>query len=542
MSRLKIVFMIFIIFCVSFSYSQTRKRLADVQKNTTTTETVNEDKGATDNTKDNDAKDSDSGDKTTINTGQVDAGWFAFQMGGVFGATTMDGKNYQQMGLRPEIRIFKLGFGLDINLLLDENGKVREEDWNEAKDYIDKVYYVSWGKRGEPLYLKYGGLESTTLGYGTLINGYSNLLEYPTYKRQGLEMIVDTTYTGMEVVVNNFKELAGDNPAVMGGGRIYVKPFSLLQIGGSIAGDLNEYKGLRDSDGDGYPDEIDQYPYNDKLVTKMDKVAEILGIPVTDPSIQAMVNADLIDPESKDNYQKLPDKRSRTGFWSADAGLNLVNTQMFGLFIYTQFSKCLNTGGWGYTAPGVRITSGSLLEIYADYRQQSDNYIFGYYNDTYDLERAKYIEDGTTVNGVPHLKIVTKKEKLDSAIASKGYFAGLKLNILNIVTGKLEYQNLRWGEDWKYNDKSIKGELALNKNIFPLISKAKGYYVQNNVEKLQWKTESTVLGGVVGLGVADGVSIDFNYLITYQDKNGDGKIKGSDEENRTVSVSTNSMF
>lgn len=538
MNKFKITFMIFILFCVSYSYSQTRKRLADVQKNTANTNTVEnvkEDKAAVDKTGNN----SETANTSTINTGAVDAGWFSFQMGGVFGGTTMDGKNYQQMGLRPEIRLWKLGVGLDINILLDEKGNVRDDDWNQVDDYVDKVYYVSWGVKGDPLYIKYGGLQSTTLGYGAMINGYTNLLEYPTYKRAGLEMSVDTTYTGMEVVVNNFKELAGDNPAVMGGGRIYVKPFSMLQIGGSLAGDLNEYKGLRDSDGDGYPDEVDLYPYNDKYVRSVDKVAAILGIPVTDARIQAMIDAGLIESGSRDDYQKLPDKRSKTGFWTADAGLNLINTQLLGLYVYTQFSKCLNTGGWGYTAPGLRITSGSLIEVYAEYRQQSEKYIFGYYNDTYDLERAKYVEDLTQPG---KLKIVTKKEKLETAEAAKGYFAGVKINILNIVTGKLEYQDLVWGKNWEKKDKSIRGELALNKNIFPLISKAKGYYVQNNVEKLQWKTESTVLGGVVGLGVAEGVSIDFNYLITYQDRNGDGKIKGSNEENRTVSVSTSSLF
>ncbi len=101
---------------------------------------------------------------------------------------------------------------------------------------------------------------------------------------------------------------------------------------------------------------------------------------------------------------------------------------------------------------------------------------------------------------------------------------------------------MRWGREGEIKDKSLKGELALNKDLFPLISKAKIYYVQNNVEKIQWKTESTVVGGVVGLGVAEGVSIDFNYLITYEDKNGDGEIDGDDEQIRNVSISTTSQF
>jgi hypothetical protein len=50
------------------------------------------------------------------------------------------------------------------------------------------------------------------------------------------------------------------------------------------------------------------------------------------------------------------------------------------------------------------------------------------------------------------------------------------------------------------------------------------------------------MGAVIGIGMGEGLSIDFNYLITYEDKNGDGRIKGRDEEIRNVSVSTSAMF
>ena len=517
MTKFKIAAVVFILLSVSNLFAQNRQN-----------STV-----PADNAKDN----SVAADTDTQKASSVD-----YLMGGVFGAVTIDGKNYQQIGLRPEIKLWKLGIGLDLNILLDENGKIREEDWNEKMDYLDKVYFISWGKKGEPFYFKFGGLDSTTLGYGAIMRGYTNLLEYPTYKRQGLELSVDTTYTGMEIAVNNFKELAGRNSAVMGGGRVYVKPFSRLQIGGSFAGDLNEYKGLRDTDDDGYPDEVDMYPDNDDYVTERDYYRKkLLDSGMSSAAVDAMLedlsDAGLISTLEKGDLRNYSDERSRTGFWGVDAGLKLVDSDFFDLDIYSQFSKSLNTDGWGFTAPGIRITAGSIFEIYADYRQQSDEFIFGYYNDTYDLERAKYVDDGSG-----NLYVVTKKDKLKAAIASRGYMAGIKLNFFNFITGKAEYQDMNWGKEEKINDKSLKGELALNQNVLPLVSKAKAYYVQNNVEKIQWKTESTVMGGVFGLGVAEGVSIDFNYFITFEDKNGDGKIAGDDERITNVSVSTNSIF
>ena len=467
---------------------------------------------------------------------QAQAQTVNFLLGGVFGAVTIDGKNYQQMGLRPELKLWKFGVGLDISILLDEDGKIREEDWDDKEDYIDKIYYLRFGQKGDPFYFLYGGLESTTLGYGTLINGYTNLLEYPTYKRQGLDIGFETKYLGMQAIVNDFKELQGKNRAVMGGGRIYLRPFSRVQIGGSIAGDLNEYKGLRDTDDDGYPDEVDAYPDDDSYVTEIDYYRDKLNGDPGNIIGTVLVPNGLISPLERSDLQDYGNQRSRTGFWAGDAGILIINGDFVKFNVYSQYARSMNTGGWGFTAPGAKLSFGDIIEIYGDYRQQSEDFIFGYYNDTYDLERSKYVDDGTG-----KLYAITKKEKLKDAEKLKGYFAGVKINFFSIFTGKCEYQDMRWGEEEK-EDKSIRGELVFNRELVPVISKAKAYYVQNNVEKLEWKTESTVMGGVIGIGMGPGLSIDFNYRITYEDKNGDGKIRGGDEEITNVSVSTSAVF
>jgi len=457
---------------------------------------------------------------------------YGYALGGVFGAVSIDGMNYQQIGLRPEIKLWKLGIGLDITLLFDDKGKIRKEDWNEWKDYLDKIYYVRWGQKGDPFYFRYGGLAATTLGYGTLITGYTNMLEYPTYKRQGLELGIETQFMGMEFIANDLKELSGGQPGFMGGGRLYIKPFSRLQIGGSIAGDLNEYKGLRDTDGDGIPDEMDAYPEDKHYATEFDYYEQRVSLSVAEDlrdagEISGITKADLMD---------VNENRSRTGFWAADMGLKLLDLDFFKVDVYTQYAMCLNTGGWGYTLPGVRIRGGSLFEFFADYRQQSDEVIFGYYNDTYDLERAKYIYDASAT---PDYQIVTKKDKLEAAEESKGYMAGMRINLFELAYGKIEYQDMRWGE---LRDKSLKGEVALNKNIIPMVSKAKAYYAQNNVNSFRLRSESTIMGAVLGIGMSENVSIDFNYLITFQDKDGNGEINGSDETITNISVSTSTVF
>ena len=455
------------------------------------------------------------------------SGDFGFLMGGVFGAVTVDGQNYQQVGLRPEISIWKFGICLDIILLFDENGKIRKEDWDEPKDYIDKIYYLRFAQKGDPFYFKFGSIDSVSLGYGILMNGYSNTIEYPSYKRQGLDIGFNTSTFGAEMVVGDFKELMGNNKAVMMGGRAHVKPFSRLTLGGSLVGDFNEYKGLHDRDDDGVPDRIDAYPDDSRYTSTYDYYERNGADPFT---LADLLGLGLI---SKADFD-LNKKRSRTGFWAADAGFMVIDTEFFKFDIYAQFAQSLNTGGYGITAPGVRLTFGKIAEIYGDYRTQSDEFIFGYYNNTYDLERARFIDNGT------ELVVTTKKDKLRAAQELRGYFAGIKLNIFDIVTGTVEYQDMQWGSSQK--DRSFKGVVALNTDLVPMISKAEGFYIQNNVDKLRWKTESTMWGGVLGLGMGNNVDINFMYVITYDDKNGDGRISGDDETNTNISVSTTARF
>jgi hypothetical protein len=104
------------------------------------------------------------------------------------------------------------------------------------------------------------------------------------------------------------------------------------------------------------------------------------------------------------------DKRSRTGFWSGDIALFIVDGDFIKFNVYSQYARSMNTGGWGYSVPGLRITFVDIVELYGDYRQQSDKFIFGYYNDTYDLERAKYVSDPLN-----NLYVVTKKDRLEEA-------------------------------------------------------------------------------------------------------------------------------
>ena len=57
-----------------------------------------------------------------------------------------------------------------------------EENWNFSstkdayKTLVDKIYYLRWGLPYDDIYFRIGSLQNITLGNGSLVNGYSNVM------------------------------------------------------------------------------------------------------------------------------------------------------------------------------------------------------------------------------------------------------------------------------------------------------------------------------------------------------------------------------
>ena len=98
----------------------------------------------------------------------------------------INGKIYQQFGMRPDIPFGKFGVGLDLTFRFDEDGNFKDDEWDEGRDYIDKLYYLRYGLPGDPFYLRVGALDNVTLGYGLIMRRYANTIQYPEVKRIGV--------------------------------------------------------------------------------------------------------------------------------------------------------------------------------------------------------------------------------------------------------------------------------------------------------------------------------------------------------------------
>jgi len=414
---------------------------------------------------------------------------------GSFGAATINGKIYNQISFRPELRYKKLGVGLDINFYIDENGEVYDGNWlvddtrSTFQTIMDKIYYVRWGSRYDDFYFRVGALESVTLGYGSLVDGYSNAMEYPQIKKLGLDMIYGTDKFKLEFVNSNFRT----TPGLIGfGGKYNMSPRTNLFI--SVAHDPNQLTRL---------DEIYASRPEDVWTSTCEEVLAEYdeGIPNLEDLCLSYYN----DLESETPYGDAIDEI--TGI-SIGADYVLSGSMSF----YTEWSHLIGeidgrnengetvkeTLGHGIVLPGFiyRFTNG-LFRI--EYRQAlTQNFVFNYWDRSYDIERAVQVPNNDPENQDLPDTYYTKKEKLYNYGTMGGVYAFISYDILKIMNFGFGYQNMK-GDIWELEDpgkpediienpgsyvenynRSFRASINLNPNLIPKINKVEYFYQRNN--------------------------------------------------------------
>ena len=468
----------------------------------------------------------------------------SFGMGLSVGAVTIDNQVYTQIGLMPEFVIGKFGVALDLRLYIDGDGNIRKEDWDSFDDILEKIYYIRWGLKGDPFYVRAGAINNYRLGYGILMNHYSNTIEYPTVIRTGLQLGVDTGNLIVDVMLNDFKEL-GHKQGGLFAGRIGYRVLGKLELGISTVYDRNQFAVLRDADKDGYADVLDDFPTNGKYVvdTDGDGVPDSIdpdrdGNGYTDNSQDPSIpdNDPFFDPsELKPTPFKIQNAADRDQLaFAADIGYPFIQNKTFELTVYGQAAKFAYGNGWGYSAPGF-LAKFAFINLYGEYRVQEARFIPEYFSTTYELERVTFVQD-TSGN----LEPVTKRQMLEMVNTRlHGYVAGADFNIADIMIFGAEYQRLSGksgARDVKFN--TLRGTLDLNTDFVPKIHKAGAYYYQQHAEKLFTKQEGTAIGYTLQYEISPGAYLVLDYRQTYRDVNGDGQISGSNETVKTTNLQT----
>ncbi len=465
-----------------------------------------------------------------------------FNLGAGLGSVTIDGVIYNQLALRPEIKFGKLGVGLDMVIYIDPQGNIRKDEWDEPTDFFDKILYVSWGAKGDPFFARYGTLENMTLGYGGLIYGYSNTMEFPEVRRIGLNGGMKFGKFGTELFVANFKDFGRGGGLV--GGRITFNPFSKLVLGANVVMDLNQYSGLKDFDEDGVPDLLDDFPEEGSYAvdTDGDGIADEIdpdqdGDGYTDNSQDtSIVNNDpdgaVLKPDPFDIDEV--DARSVLGL-SVDAGYPVFSSKMFSINLYAegnmlQFAD--DKSGIGLVPFGANATIFKIVNISFEYRMDSDYYAPRFFDQAYDLDRVVITEDSTG-----NLSVTTKDQELDISEGQRaGFYGAASLSLFNLVSASASYTDM--SSDNGDTLRSFTSALALNTDNIPKISQAFAYYQRNNDDNpfdFANPSPNTILGYRVGYEVSAGVSLVWDYRRLHADLDGDGVIS-EDVEGEVINI------
>jgi hypothetical protein len=467
------------------------------------------------------------------------------------------GETWTRLHFFPVFPVWKFQFALDIELFLDNEGNVSSRGWDfSSTDAVldtlsRKIYYAQYNQKrnvtdgDELLYAKVGSLDGVTLGSGTIVNSYRNTLDYPIEKRIGLDVAlgnISPMSFGMEALIADFTDFA------RGGGvaatRLFFSPLGPtgipllqdLELGASFAADVNQYGGLKDSDGDSYPDKVDRFPNSaeyfrdtdrDGIPDATDIDADGDGLPEYDElsesernALEAAVPGDQVDDDyTPENVFTLAGKHDFYGI----AGVDVRQPILPFLDLYTGVAFSVDPEqtndpdpavGWGLAGPGIFLDFLPVLSVDLGYRFRQGQFRFGFFNENYDNERATVTETGD---------VVTKDGTLRDTTLN-GVFGALNAN-LYIINVYGSYQFLA-PFDGGENSMDLEARAGLNRERLaqiPLLSNyldgLDAYYIHpgaTSFGELFSASSNVLMGAELRIKLGESTTLSYNYQRSYE--------------------------
>lgn len=278
-------------------------------------------------------------------------------------------------------------------------GFIRSDEWpvpglDNYGQYLQLIRYVEYGRKRDPVYVRYGQLLASSIGHSTLVDRYSNSLD-ATNLRPGLAFDITTHWGGFETLVDS---LAFPNNNIIAA-RVFVRPLAFtseseaaekLAVGFSVVEDRRAPRSTLASDG--------------SVLARDGVSATAFGIDVE----YALLNNDLLTlvPYADLNFQT----------WAKGSlGAHLGALATFDL--------------------------ASLTRLFArfEYRAMQPRYIPNYFDVGYDLQRSMYpVGDLQVAKATaPYLLAPGGNNGLGSL--RHGLLGELSLDIVGMLQGGVQY-------------------------------------------------------------------------------------------------------
>ena len=297
--------------------------------------------------------------------------------GGV-GMTIIDGKPYYLFHLFPELSFGKIGLGLDINIRVGEDGKIRSGDFNDAYDYLRLIRYIRYGNKNEPWYARVGSIDYARLGHGSIMYMYRNSSSYDL-RKVGIEFDADFQKIGFESM---YSDVGG---AGVFGVRGYVRPLQFtdaasipiiggLEAGATLASDFNKDANVTWGDVGG--------------TTRLADGGGALSI---------------------------------VGF---DLGLPLLSHDIVRSTLYADYAKIISYGGGATVGLSLGLRGLGLFTVDAKYERRfvGDQFLPSYFDAFYERERYQTIDTS---------HFMSKAQLLKNVQSFEGYFGEVFISVLN---------------------------------------------------------------------------------------------------------------
>jgi hypothetical protein len=390
------------------------------------------------------------------------------------GMATVNGQPWTRIALGVDLPIWKFGVFLDLELFIDDESKVSNKGWdfkdNATEAVFRKIRYIRYGHEDEPLFVKFGGLSNVTIGYGMIVDRFTNMLRYPDEKLLGLQFYVnDVLPIGLTVqtLISDFAEMKDDGGVYAA--RVAVRPLKQsgiflldgLSVGAMCAVDANVNAPAGKW---GYSDDV-------KMLVEMrdesffDEYKNFYQDYYKKQGVNLSVDTILSVYDKEENLRDKPRPFTLLGL---DAGLPIIKTDILGIDLYGQWAVRADTvPGWGLGAPGVAVRFWRLTGD-IEYRKVEGKFTPGYF-DTYYLDE-RYSRG-----------LMKSKDEYIDSLSVNGVFGRLGMDVFGVLSVSGSYLYML-GENQK--SQSYEGTAGIGETIMsriPKISLAEVYVRNANI-------------------------------------------------------------